>query len=140
EPPGPPEAGGAGARGTRGLRATRTPVPPGHAVPVKPSKNIWNFTRVVLKHAGSVVSMRVANGTPGSPLVTRRILSAGSNDAWSARKSPQFIPARMQLSIAVCDEKSAETPVTTPVPRPPPPAIWLAVIGAAAAASTTFTV
>src|SRR5215467_12762121 len=35
------------------------------------------------------MSMRVANGSPGSPLVTSRILSFSSYDISSARMSPQ---------------------------------------------------
>src|SRR6516225_828515 len=35
------------------------------------------------------MSMRVTNGSPGSPLATRRILSFSSHDISSARRSPQ---------------------------------------------------
>src|SRR5207245_3116345 len=87
EPPSPPWPPGACAQGTLGWPAPRTPVPAGQAVPGNPSKKIWNFTQELFKNAGFVVAVGVANGTPGSPLVHRRILPAGAEDASLARKA-----------------------------------------------------
>src|SRR5260370_21202177 len=100
----------------------------GKTGPAPPSKNVWARTQEFPAQAGFAVLINVINGTPGSPLDTRSILSLGSKLASSARKSPQPAPVRMQLSMAVSDEKSAETPLTT-LPTVAP-----------VAASKTFTV